>query len=91
MAEAAKEQAEADRVEKIQTQKLNNSLTDTIKEQSQTIEDLTNQNNDLQSTIESQNSQIADLEKQNEEQAARIRDFEEKLNTVFGIVKEVSN
>ncbi len=91
MAEAAKEQAEADRVEKIQTQKLNDSLTDTIKEQSQTIEDLTNQNTDLQSTIESQNSQIADLEKQNEEQAARIRDFEEKLNTVFGIVKEVSN
>ncbi len=91
MAEAAKEQAEADRVEKIQTQKLNDSLTDTINDQSQNIENLTNENSELQSTIEKQKAQIADLEKQNEKQAAKIKDFEEKLNTVFGIVKEVSN
>lgn len=86
----AKEQAEADRVEKIQTQKLNDSLTATINEQTVNIETLTTNNADLQNTIENQKSQISDLEKVNKEQAEKIRMFEEKLNTVFGIVKEVS-
>ncbi len=91
MTEAAKEQAEADRVEKIQTQKLNDELTKTIKEQTATIDTLTSTKEELESTIQNQKANIEDLEKQNADQAAKIQNLEDKLNTVFGIVKEVKN
>lgn len=85
----AKEQIEVDRVEKVQTQKLNDSLTENIKEQAAHIEDLLNENAGLKETIENRDNTIADLEKTVSEQADRIKVFEEKLNTVLGIVKEV--
>lgn len=85
----AKEQIEIDRVEKVQTQKLNDSLTENIKEQAAHIEDLLNENAGLKETIENRDNTIADLEKTVSEQSDRIKVFEEKLNTVLGIVKEV--
>lgn len=85
---AAKEQAEIDRVEKVQTQKLNDELTKNSKEQTETIEKLNNNVGELQSTIDSQNEKIEELEKLNSEQADRIKSFEDKLNAMFGIFKE---
>lgn len=85
----AKEQIEIDRVEKVQTQKLNDSLTENIKEQAAHIEDLLNENAGLKETIENRDNTIADLEKTVSEQSDKIKVFEEKLNTVLGIVKEV--
>lgn len=85
----AKEQIEIDRVEKVQTQKLNDSLTENIKEQAAHIEDLLTENAGLKETIENRDNTIQDLEKTVSEQSERIKVFEEKLNTVLGIVKEV--
>ncbi len=85
----AKEQIEVDRVEKVQTQKLNKSLTDNIKEQASHIEDLISENTGLKETIETKDKNIKDLEKEVSDQAEKIKVFEEKLNTVLGIVKEV--
>lgn len=89
--EASSKQAEVDRVEKIQTARLNDTLTQTIREHESEISDLTNKNSDLQMTIDNQNNKISELERLNAEQAEQIRMFEEKLNTVFGIVKEVKS
>ena len=88
-AEAAKAQIETDRVEKVQTQKLNASLTDNIKEKEERIDTLIKENTNLKQIIEEKSAQIADLENETKAQAEKIKVFEEKLNTVLGIVKEV--
>lgn len=87
----AKEQVEIDRVEKVQTQKLNDSLTDNIKEQNDHIDKLTEENNGLKETIEARDKTIKDLKDDIKEKADKIKVFEEKLNTVLGIVKEVKS
>ncbi len=89
--DASFKQAEVDRVEKIQTSRLNDNLTQTIRERESEISELINKNNDLQRVIDNQNNKISELEMLNAEQAEQIRMFEEKLNTVFGIVKEVNS
>lgn len=85
----AKEQIEIDRVEKVQTQRLNDSLTDNIKEQNDHIDNLTEENNKLKETIEARDNKIKDLQNEIKDKAEKIKVFEEKLNTVLGIVKEV--
>lgn len=85
----AKEQIEVDRVEKVQTQKLNESLTENIKEQNDHIDSLTEENNGLKETIAARDKTIKNLQDEVKEQSAKIKVFEEKLNTVLGIVKEV--
>lgn len=85
----AKEQIEIDRVEKVQTQRLNDSLTDNIKEQNEHIDNLTQENNKLKETIEARDNKIKDLQNEIKDKAEKIKVFEEKLNTVLGIVKEV--
>ncbi|MBQ9011631.1 MAG: hypothetical protein IJ093_03175, partial [Bacilli bacterium] len=86
----AKKQAEIDRLEKVQTQQLNDTLSVTLTEKTTNIEDLTARNNSLQDTIEQQLKKIEELEKTNSKQADKIKDFEEKLNTVLGIVQEAN-
>ena len=86
--ENAKKQAETDRLEKVQTQQLNDTLNVTLSEKNTNIEDLTERNTNLQETIEKQLKKIEELEKENSTQASKIKDFEDKFNTVFGIVQE---
>ena len=90
-ADKAKAQVEIDRVEKVQTQKLNETLTTTVKEKTEEIEALTKENTSLKATIEEKNKQIEKLENEVKTQATKIKVFEEKLNTVLGIVKEVKS
>jgi len=87
----AKEQVEIDRVEKVQTQKLNESLTANIKEQNDQIDSLNNENQGLKDTIEARDEKIKELKAEIKDKAEKIKVFEEKLNTVLGIVKEVKN
>jgi len=87
----AKEQVEIDRVEKVQTQKLNESLTANIKEQNTQIDNLNDENNHLKQTIENRDETIKELKAEIKSKAEKIKVFEEKLNTVLGIVKEVKN
>lgn len=87
----AKEQVEIDRVEKVQTQKLNESLTANIKEQNDQIDNLNNENQGLRDTIEARDEKIKELKAEIKDKAEKIKVFEEKLNTVLGIVKEVKN
>ena len=86
---SSKEQAENIKFEKEQTDKLNLSLTSTIKDQDQTILDLNVKNSGLQDTIVNQSSKITTLEKTNEEQSERIKELEEKLSSVRDIIKEI--
>ncbi len=85
----ATEQIEIDRVEKVQTQRLNESLTNNIKDQASHIEDLMGENKNLKETLAERDNTIKDLEQVVSDQADKIKVFEEKLNTVLGIVKEV--
>ena len=87
----AKEQVEIDRVEKVQTQKLNESLTENIKEQNAQIDSLNDENKGLRETIEARDEKIKELKADIKAQKEKIKVFEEKLNTVLGIVKEVKN
>jgi len=87
----AKEQVEIDRVEKVQTQKLNESLTANIKEQNDQIDNLNNENQGLRDTIDARDEKIKELKAEIKDKAEKIKVFEEKLNTVLGIVKEVKN
>ncbi len=87
----AKEQVEIDRVEKVQTQKLNDSLTVNIKEQNEHIANLTNENNKLKETVDNKDKTIKELQDKVKDRNEKIKVFEEKLNTVLGIVKEVKN
>jgi len=87
----AKEQIEIDRVEKVQTQKLNDSLTDNIKEQNAHIDNLNEENSNLKETIEARDKTIKQLKDEIKDKTHKIKVFEEKLNTVLGIVKEVKN
>lgn len=87
----AKEQVEIDRVEKVQTQKLNESLTENIKEQNAQIDSLNDENTGLKETIEARDETIKELKAEIKDKAEKIKVFEEKLNTVLGIVKEVKN
>jgi len=87
----AKEQIEIDRVEKVQTQKLNDSLTDNIKEQNAHIDSLNEENSNLKETIEARDKTIKQLKDEIKDKTQKIKVFEEKLNTVLGIVKEVKN
>ena len=88
-ANAAKDQIEIDRVEKVQTQKLNEYLTANIKDKDQQIDDLIKENNDLKKQIIDKDKQLKDLKKENASQSNKIKVFEDKLNTVLGIVNEV--
>ena len=74
--------------QKIQYERLNNALSETANEQGQKIEELTNANKGLQDTIVNQSGKIANLEKNSEEQAQKMTELEDKLNKVFGIVKD---
>ena len=85
--ELAKEETENIKFEKQQTDKLNLTLTNTIKDQDQTILDLNVKNSGLQDTIVNQSNKITNLEKTNEEQSIRISELEMKFNSVQDILK----
>ncbi len=87
----AKKLAEKERVEKIQTQRLNDSLTTSIREKEEEVSSLTNKADNYQNIIGSQDEKIAELESKNAEQADKIKVLEAKLNTVFGIVQGIKD
>ena len=85
----AKKLAEKERVEKIQTQRLNDTLTTSIREKEEEITTLTSKISGFQNLVGTQEDQIAGLEAKNSEQADKIKVLEAKLNTVFGIVQGI--
>ena len=87
----AKKLAEKERVEKIQTQRLNDTLTTSIREKEEEVSSLTNKADNYQNIIGSQDEKIAELESKNAEQADKIKVLEAKLNTVFGIVQGIKD
>ena len=86
--EEAKKEINKLLTQKTQYERLNKSLSETANEQSQRIEELTNANKGLQDTIVNQSGKIASLEKSSDEQSQKITELEDKLNKVFGIVKD---